>query len=140
MLSQLTEKYVDKSEQITAVRSSYLRLDIEAASWDYVVSVMTLHHLTRAEKTRLYRAIHRGLKPGGSYIEGDYVVGKEGEEEHRERYRRLRRAHPEMAQGTYHVDIPFSIETQLALFSAAGFSETEVVWEGGEAAVFLARR
>lgn len=140
MLSQLVEKYDDRREQITVHRSSYLELDLEPASWDHVVSVMTLHHLTRLEKVRLYLALHRGLKPGGSYIEGDYVVSKEEEDERLEGYRRLRLTHPGVAQGSYHIDIPFSVETQLMLFFATGFSESEVAWQGGEAAVFVGRK
>jgi tRNA (cmo5U34)-methyltransferase len=140
MLTQLTEKYAEKREQITVVVSSYLELDIEPGSWDVIISAMTLHHLTRPEKMRLYQTIHRGLKPGGRYVEGDYLVSKEEEGECLERYRKLQQAHSEISRGAYHIDIPFSAETQRVLFSGAGFSEAEVVWKGGEAAVFLARK
>jgi hypothetical protein len=68
------------------------------------------------------------------------VVSREEEKEHLERYEQLRREHPRVAEGAYHVDIPFCAETQLGLFSAAGFSEADVVWQAGAAAVFVARR
>jgi tRNA (cmo5U34)-methyltransferase len=140
MLSRLSEKYGGRIEQITIVQASYLALAIEPEHWDHIVSAMTMHHLTHDEKLGLYRSIRRGLKPGGSYIEGDYVVSREAEMEHLERYEELRRRHPEVADGAYHVDIPFSVETQLRLLSDAGFSEANLVWRAGAAAVFVARR
>jgi len=36
------------------------------------------------------------------------------------------------------VDIPLALDTQRALLRAAGFDEVEVVWEEGEAAVYVA--
>jgi tRNA (cmo5U34)-methyltransferase len=140
MLSRLSEKYADRSDQLTVIATSYLALAIEPARWDHIVSAMTMHHLTYGEKLRLYRAIRRGLKPGGSYIEGDYVVSREEAAEHLARYQQFRREHPGVADGAYHVDIPFCIETQLELLSTAGFSEADVVWQAGAAAVFVAGR
>ena len=48
--------------------------------------------------------------------------------------------HPEVANGAYHIDIPFSPETQLRLLLDAGFAEVEVAWSGEGAAVFVARK
>ena len=61
--------------------------------------MMAMHHLTPEEKLRLYWAVHEGLKPGGFYIEGDYVVTKGEEEELFKRYAGFRRMHPEVANG-----------------------------------------
>ena len=101
--------------------------------------MMAMHHLTPEEKLRLYWAVHEGLKPGGFYIEGDYVVTKGEEEELFRRYAEFRRMHPEVANGAYHIDIPFSPETQLWLFLSAGFPKAEICWKGEQAAVFVAQ-
>jgi len=140
MLTKLAEKYADKAGQINLVRGSFLEFPIGQGRWDYIVSIMAMHHFTYEEKLHLYRSIHEGLKPGGLYIEGDYVVTKEEEEELLQRYDRLRQAHPEIANGAYHIDIPFCPETQLHLLSNAGFLEVEIRWEGEQAAVFVAHR
>jgi tRNA (cmo5U34)-methyltransferase len=140
MLAELRERYADTIANITLIHASYLDLAIERERWDYIVSVMTMHHLTYNEKFRLYRSIYSGLKPGGSYIEGDYVVTEEEEKECLKRYERLRRTHPEVSNGAYHIDIPFCSETQLQLFLKAGFSGAQVSWKNGQAAVFAARK
>jgi tRNA (cmo5U34)-methyltransferase len=138
MLAKLSEKYHDKGEQITLVCVSFLEFEIGQERWDYIVSVMAMHHLTYEEKLRLYRSIYEGLKPGGLYIEGDDVVTGKEEEELLKRYDRLRRMYPEVANGAYHIDIPFCPETQLRLLSNAGFMTAETSWEGEQAAVFVA--
>jgi tRNA (cmo5U34)-methyltransferase len=140
MLAKLSEKHHDKGKQITLVRASFLDFEIGEERWDYIVSVMAMHHLAPGEKLRLYRAIHKGLKPGGLYIEGDYVVTEEEEEESLKRYAEFRRKYPEAANGAYHIDIPFCSETQLRLLSNAGFMRAETGWEGEQAAVFVAQK
>ena len=101
--------------------------------------MMAMHHLTPEEKLRLYWAVHEGLKPGGFYIEGDYVVTKGEEEELFKRYAEFRRMHPEAANGAYHIDILFCLETQLWLLLSAGFPKAEICWKGEQAAVFVAQ-
>ncbi len=69
MLAKLSEKYADKAGQIVLIQGSFLEFPIEQERWDYIVSVMAMHHLTPEEKLPLYHTIHKGLKPGGLYIE-----------------------------------------------------------------------
>jgi len=140
MLVQLSEKYADKADQISLVQGSFLELPIEPERWDYIVSVMAMHHLTPEEKLSLYRKIRQGLKPGGLYIEGDYVVTEEEEEELLKRYHEFRQRNPDAKNGTYHIDIPFCPETQLRLLLDARFMKAEIRWEGEQAAVFVARK
>ena len=140
MLAELREKYAGVARNITVIKASYLDLIIEPAKWSYIVSVMTMHHLTHSEKLRLYRSVYSGLKPGGLYIEGDYVVTKEEEEECLKRYVQLRKTHPEASNGAYHIDIPFCPETQLQLFLNAGFTKPRIVWHNDQAAVFDAEK
>jgi len=140
MLRKLSEKHKAKAGQITLVQASFLDFEIGVERWDYIVSVMAMHHLTPGEKLHLYRAIHAGLKPGGHYIEGDYVVTKEEEEKLLKRYREFRQSNPDAKEGAYHIDIPFCPETQLRLLLSAGASKAEICWRGEQAAVFDARK
>lgn len=43
------------------------------------VFAMTLYHLLLDRKARLYARIRKAFKPGGRYIEGNYVVSPEKE-------------------------------------------------------------
>jgi len=138
-LAKLSEKHAEKAGQITLVQASFLEFSIGQGRWDYIVSVMAMHHLTSEEKLHLYRSIYEGLKPGGFYIEGDYVVTKGEEEELFKRYAEFRRMHPEVANGAYHIDIPLCLETQLRLLFSAGFPKAEIRWKGEQAAVFVAQ-
>lgn len=140
MLAELHEKYAHVANQITLISTSYLDLSIDPTKWDYIVSVMTMHHLTHSEKLRLYRSVYSGLKPGGLYIEGDYVVSEKDEKECLERYLRLKQAHPEVLNGAYHIDIPCCSKTQLRLFLDAGFAEAQESWTNEQAAVFVAKK
>lgn len=140
MLAELSRKYAALAANITTIRASFLKFDIGQGRWDYIVSVMAMHHLTHVEKLRLYRSIHKGLKPGGFYMEGDYVVSKDEEKESLDQYYRLREVHPEVASGAYHIDIPFCLDTQLRLLLSVGFTGAEIRWEEKRAAVFVARK
>jgi hypothetical protein len=42
--------------------------------------------------------------------------------------------------GYYHLDIPFSLETQFRLLREAGFATVELLWQAGLSAVYVARK
>jgi hypothetical protein len=77
------------------------------------------------------------LKAKGKYIEGDYVVSKEKEEQMLAEYREKVRFMGECKEGNYHTDIPLTMEIQRELLLRAGFAKVEVIWEEGEAAVYV---
>ncbi len=133
MLALLRAKYDKRRPRpnVTAIQGSYLMIDFPAGSFDYVVSVETMHHLTDDVKLRLYRNIVSWLRPGGVYIEGDYVVSPEEEQA-------LRAEHAPSMDGTYHIDVPASVDTQQALLRQAGSIEVRVLFHQGAAAVFAA--
>lgn len=140
MLSKLKEKYLLYADNITLVEGSYLEFEYKPTEYDLVVSAMTMHHLERDAKLKLYKSIHSSLKEGACYIEGDYVVSKDQEETILDRYLDLKKTYPEIANGSYHVDIPFSRETQLELFEDAGFSGIETIWERERSVIFVAHK
>ena len=89
MLEKLREKYIDFSSQINLIQGNYLEEDLGQGVFAYAVSVMTLHHLLPGLKQDLYTKIYSALRPGGKYIEGDYYVSPEKEQEFLEKYRAL---------------------------------------------------
>jgi len=140
MLARLREKYPEHLDQLTLTQASYLDLDFGSSCFDYCISVMTLHHLLPAVKKNLYSRIFNALKPGGLYVEGDYVVSRAKEVFVLAAYQDMIGPGFSDQEGQYHLDLPLSRERKLGLLKEAGFSSVEIVWDGDESAVFAARR
>ena len=129
MLEKLKSRYDAHAGQIQLVVDSFLTMDLGHGAYDYVLSALSAHHLLRDAKRALYRKIHAALKPGGTYIEGDSVIPLEAEDEFLDEYRRDAATVPPAPDGTYHLDIPFSLQTQQALLLEAGFRDFELIWQ-----------
>ncbi|WP_409345473.1 class I SAM-dependent methyltransferase [Paenibacillus sp. MBLB4367] len=138
MLELLLAKYRLWSDRLTIVRGSYLEIDFEPGGYDYIVSAMTMHHLLADDKLALYKKLHTALKPGGHYIEGDYVETPEREERWLEAYKSI--VGLEIPDLQYHYDIPCSIETELRLLVTAGFHDFQMVWQEETNAVYRVRK
>lgn len=140
MLKKLIERYSAYRENIQIVNRSYLNIQYEPAKYDYIVSVLTMHHQDYRTKLKLYTAIRNALKDDACYIEGDYIVSIDEEKKKLYEYATLKRLNPEILEGSHHIDIPFSRKTQLRLFKAAGFSEVDVIWNKGDNLIFVAHK
>lgn len=139
MLQKAREKYEGRMENISLICGSYLDINLGELKYDYVLSVMTLHHLLHNEKYRLYQSIRKSLKPGGKYIEGDYIATTlEEEEQYLKEYDDRMNQIENAGSSLYHIDIPFTIETQVKLLYKAGFARVEVLWNSDSAAVLTA--
>jgi len=136
MLERLRERYVAHMSQITLVVNSYLTMPFGAQAYDHIISAMANHHLLRDTKRKLYMKIHTVLKPGGKYIEGDSVVPAEMESQFLAEYHQQVAGMPQAEDGHYHIDVPFSIETQRSLLLEAGFKNFELVWQKDSTAVW----
>jgi tRNA (cmo5U34)-methyltransferase len=129
MLDLLRQRYAAHMGQITLVTDSYLTMPFRTQAYDHIISAMSVHHILRDTKLRLYRKIHAALKPGGKYIEGDSVVFAETESELLAEYHELSAEVLHAPDGHYHIDVPFTMETQRSLLLEAGFKEFELVWQ-----------
>ena len=140
MLDQLLSKYIDKSDQIEVIRGSYLDVELLSDEYEYIISVMSLHHFLPDIKLDLYKKIRRALKPGGFYIEGDYIVSKIKEVELLADYNDRLENNECLKEELFHLDIPFSIKTQKELFEGAGFINFELIFEGDESGVYFVKK
>jgi len=138
MLARLEKKFPDRSDQIQTVLGSYLEMQFPEEHYDLTLSVMTLHHLLPEPKLQLYRRIYRTLKPGGRYVEGDYVVSAERMLELREAYQAWLDTAGETHAGQYHLDLPLTLPLQKELLLRAGFQTVQEHWVKEEAAVISA--
>lgn len=140
MLQRLLEKYSDRADRLRLIRADYLTYDLGENRFDGAVSVESLHHFTHEQKRGLYERLFRALKPGGAYVETDYVALDQMEEDRFfEEGRRLReKMAPLESPGFFHIDTPCTVENQLALLRAAGFREVQRVWQRGCTAILRA--
>ena len=139
MLSKLKSKYSRFLDQIKPIRGSYLMVPFPEKKYDYIVSVMTMHHFPYDTKCKLYKKIRKSMKNEGKYIEGDYVVSLEKERQFLLEYNHKIKNIKESERNIFHIDIPFSIKTQSQLLLKGGFSKVKVIFHQNEAAIFVAR-
>ncbi|HHE39896.1 MAG TPA: class I SAM-dependent methyltransferase [Candidatus Cloacimonetes bacterium] len=138
MLEVLTQNYSEKKQQITLVQSSYLDAEFGKDTYDYVVSVMSFHHLMYDKKLALYKKIREALKPDGMFIEADYIVaGKDVEIDCLEYFMRVKHETGIENSYDYHIDIPLCKKTQLELYHAAGFREVTEFYNKDDAVGYL---
>lgn len=137
MLDILRRSYAERANQIRLIQGSYLTVPLPEGRFDCAISVQTMHHLLPEPKVELYRRICRALRPGGRYVEGDYVVSPEEDESLLQAYRERMNG---PGDGRYHIDVPFSVPTQKRLLIEAGFTTVEVVYHQHSAAVLVATK
>ena len=139
MLKKLSGKYPDKD--IFLIEGSYLGRDFGYRRYDTAISFETMHHMTHGEKTLVYKAIWSALKPGGLYIECDYMVLTQAEEDALYAQNTMLRAKQNIQDGEYyHFDTPCTVENQLKLLKEAGFYRVNDVWREGSTNIIVAER
>lgn len=133
MTAVLLDHYREKRSQIKILYGSYLKVPIPG-NIDFVISSQSIHHLDKPTKLSLYKKIFKALKPKGSYIEGDYAISEEEERQSDVSSKSF------PLDGSYHIDIPFSVNTLLGLSSQAGFSEMNVLFYNHQCSVIQSKR
>jgi tRNA (cmo5U34)-methyltransferase len=102
MLARARERLPEADLRLQALED-----ELPAGPFDLVVSVLAVHHLDGAGKRDLFARCARALRPSGSFVLGDVVVPAAGE------------------AGEIFIDwvmdLPDSVEDQLAWLEAAGF-------------------
>ncbi|MCL1905548.1 MAG: methyltransferase domain-containing protein [Clostridiales bacterium] len=139
MLDKLREKYAGK--QVELICASYLGYDFGTHTYDAAVSCETMHHLSYGEKLALYSNIHKALKPGGRYIECDYMAESQEEEARLSaQSRRIRAEHGIPKGELYHFDTPLTAQNQIKLLTQAGFALAEKLWRTGSTTIIVAQK
>ena len=136
MLDLLQTRYKARLSQITLLVDSFLTLPLGNQVYEYVLSGNAMHHVLLDTKRELYKKIHAALKPGGLYVEGDSVIPVEMEAQFVAEYHQCAATVPPAPDGTYHLDVPFSLETQKALLLEAGFKDFQLIWQKDPAEVW----
>jgi tRNA (cmo5U34)-methyltransferase len=139
MLNELHNKFPDKN--MTLIFGSYFDVLFDENYYDAAVSVESLHHFTKEEKTRLYEKLRKALKPGGYFILTDYFAMSEEEERfHSAELLRLKKGQNITDETFYHYDTPLTVEHEKEALIKAGFSSVSVLNSWGATSVLKAIR
>ena len=126
MLDLLRRKHRDKA--LTLVQADYFAWEPESGLFDAVVAFETLHHVSAAQKATLFAKIHRWLRPGGVFLECDYVASTPEMEAMVFAECARRRARDGVPENVFvHFDTPLTLEHELEALRAGGFATVEVL-------------
>ena len=126
MLAELKRKFVGKD--ITLILGSYFDVPLGENVFDAAVSVESLHHFSKEEKTALYCKLHTALKEKGYFILTDYFsVSDEEEQMHRRNLLALKAEQGITDDEFYHYDTPLTVKHESEALAEAGFSSVEVL-------------
>jgi tRNA (cmo5U34)-methyltransferase len=140
MLEKLKQKHAARQGQLNLIHADYFKYDFGKNMYDVAVSYSSLHHFTPEEKVGLYRKIYAALKPGGFYLEDDYMAPtQEFEDYHFAENKRIR-AEQGIERGYYHYDTPCTVENQIAMLKTAGFTNVEKVGQYGIDVALVAKK
>ena len=128
MLAELGTKYAARMAQITLLEASCVEWPPGLVGFDYVVSVLCVHHFPPDTKVDIYRDFRQALKPGGVYVEGDQMTdGPAGAEDHADFERSVGNL-PGGRIGEWNYDITLNFQTNRQLLRDAGFKTVERRW------------
>ena len=138
MLDRAGEKFSDKN--IRLICGDYFKVHF-GCDFDCAVSFQTMHHFAKDKKQELYKKIYSALTDEGVYIECDYMVLTQSEEDHWFAENRRIRKEQGIAEGEfYHYDTPCTIENQIAMLRNAGFKAVEMVFRQENTTMLVARK
>lgn len=130
MLSALKSKFPGKD--IELVCGSYFDVPLNDEAYDAAVSVESLHHFTPERKLALYKKLQKALKADGYFILTDYFAeSEELEKEYFENLHRLKAEQGITDDDFYHYDTPLTVEHEIRVLRAAGFSRVEALRNWG---------
>ena len=128
MLDKLQTKFSHKN--IKLIKANYLEYDLGKNIYDIIISYETLHHLEHEEKIKLYEKIFDALVINGYYIECDYMVNTQEEENYHFSENKKLRIEQGIKEGEfYHYDTPCTIENQIMMIKKAGFKIVKEEWK-----------
>lgn len=138
MLCRLYEKY--KNKNIKLICGDYFTEHF-GEGFDCAFSFQTMHHFSKEKKKGLYRKIFDALTDSGVYVECDYMVETQAEEDYWfSENLRLRKEQGIGENEFYHYDTPCTIKNQTELLKNAGFAEVEKVMRIENTTMLFARK
>lgn len=139
MLQRLRRKFPDR--RLTLCQGDYFQVVFGTDVYDAAVAYQTLHHFTPAQKLSLYRRLYGALKPGGVYLECDYMADTTRQEQYFfNESARLRERYGLTSGQMFHYDTPCTPAHQIRLLRQAGFVRVAPLWRAGSTVLLRAVR
>lgn len=139
MLDKLKQKYPSKN--LSLINANYFDYDFGISKYDAAVSFQTMHHFSHEDKLKLYIKIFNALKTNGQYIECDYMVKSQQEEDfYYSENKRIRKEQNIVDGEFYHYDTPCTIDNQIKLLSKAGFKVVKMNWSMKNTTIIVAKK
>lgn len=139
MLGILKQKH--PNQDLTLINANYFDYDFGIEWFDAIISFQTMHHFSHEQKIKLYSRVYSALKPGGKYIECDYMVIEQKDEDYNFKESVRIRNEQNITDGEfYHYDTPCTIENQLKMLRRAKFEKVEMVWRLENTTIVVAER
>lgn len=124
MLEKLKEKHPD----VRIIQADYFECDFGESRFDGVISFESLHHFKPAKKLELFEKIYHALRPGGIFINTDYIACSDEEENLLMEFYDQKRAREGIPDNIFvHFDIPLTAEHETELLYKVGFKSAELV-------------
>ncbi|MPM46875.1 tRNA (cmo5U34)-methyltransferase [bioreactor metagenome] len=139
MLDKLKQKHPNKNLKL--INESYFDYDFGICKYDAAVSFQTLHHFSHEDKLKLYKKIFNALKTNGEYIECDYMVESQEDEDFYYSENKRIREEQNIPEGEfYHYDTPCTIDNQIKLLTKAGFKVVKKHWRMENTTIIVAKK
>ncbi|QSX05714.1 class I SAM-dependent methyltransferase [Sedimentibacter sp. zth1] len=139
MLDKLKQKHHDKD--LTLINASYFDYEFGIEKYDEVISFQTMHHFSHDDKIKLYSKICHTLKPGAKYIECDYmVIDQEEEDFYYKENERIRKEQNIPDGEFYHYDTPCTVDNQIDMLTKSGFQNVYKVWRMENTTIIIAEK
>jgi tRNA (cmo5U34)-methyltransferase len=139
MLDVLKQKHPNKD--LTLINESYFDYNFGIERFDAIISFQTMHHFSHEQKIKLYSRVYSALKPGGKYIECDYMVIEQKDEDFYFKESERIRKEQNIPDGEfYHYDTPCTIDNQLKMLRIAKFEKVEMVWRIENTTIVVANK
>ena len=138
MLQKLRVKHPNQKMEL--ICGDYFEVELGEKIYDCCISFETMHHFSHQQKIALYQRIKKALKDGGCYIECDYMVEEQEEEDRLFAENERLRKEQGIPEGVIcHFDTPCTIDNQVKMLATAGFEHTEQVFRIGCTTILVAR-
>jgi tRNA (cmo5U34)-methyltransferase len=147
MLEKARERFSGRNH-VRYIVADYSSADL-VGTYDLVCSALSIHHLSREDKERLYGQIFDALNPGGVFVNADQVLGKSPRIQKRfmeywddfvrdgplsrEEAVEIRRRRDTFDRNEY-------LDVQIGWLRDCGFSDVDVVYKNRMFVVFTGRK
>jgi SAM-dependent methyltransferase len=139
MLDKLNERFHNKN--VNLINANYFEYDFGTGIYDIAISFETLHHFKDVDKIKLYGKIFHALTEDGKYIECDYMVTKQEDEDfYFSENERLRKENGIKNDELCHYDTPCTISNQIIMLEKAGFKNVKEIWREDATTIIIAEK